>query len=104
MPEKQPQMRQQIQIQLDPEVADGHYANLVLINHSPAEFILDFARIVPGSPKAKVQTRAILSPIHAKNLFSALEKNIKKFEEQFGEIQMQGKLNQDKTFGFQTED
>ncbi len=101
---QQQQQQKQIQIQLDPEVADGHYCNLVLINHSPAEFILDFARIVPGAAKAKVQTRAILHPIHAKNLMNALENNLKRYEEQFGEIKMHGRQQQDKSFGFQTED
>ncbi|MDP8207308.1 MAG: DUF3467 domain-containing protein [Candidatus Electryonea clarkiae] len=99
-PMQQPQQR--IQIQLDPEVVDGHYANLVLINHSPAEFILDFARVVPGSQKAKVQTRTILSPIHARNLLTALETNIKKYEDNFGEIKMHGKEQNDKSFGFQS--
>ena len=93
--------QQRIQIQLDKDVADGHYSNLVLINHSPAEFILDFARVVPGSQSARVQTRAILSPLHAKNLLTALESNIKKFEENFGEIKLHGKEDTDKSFGFQ---
>ncbi len=95
------QQQQRIQIQLDPEVADGHYSNLVLINHSPAEFILDFARAVPGSPKARIQTRTILNPIHAKNLLKALETNVKKYEETFGEIKMPGHQESDKPFGFQ---
>ncbi len=99
---KQLSQRQQIQLQLDPEIAEGHYSNLVLINHSPAEFILDFARIVPGSPKSKVQTRAILNPIHAKNLLKALEKNVKKYEDSYGEIKLHAKNDPDKTFGFQS--
>ncbi len=94
--------QQRIQIQLDQEIADGHYANLVIINHSPAEFIMDFARIVPGSPKAKVQTRTILNPIHAKNLVKTLEQNIKKYEETFGEIKVLQKQDDEKTFGFQS--
>ncbi|MBZ0265734.1 DUF3467 domain-containing protein [bacterium] len=96
----QPQ-QQRIQIKLEDEVADGHYANLVLLNHSPAEFVLDFARLVPGSQQAKVQTRVILAPAHAKNLFSALEKNIKKYEDTYGEIKVHGKQDSDKQFGFQ---
>jgi len=93
--------QQRLQIQLDDAVADGHYSNLALINHSPAEFVLDFARVVPGSQKAKVQTRVLLAPIHAKNLLKALETNIKKYEENFGEIKMPGKGDQSKEFGFQ---
>lgn len=102
MAEQTPQnpQQQRIQIQLDESVADGHYANLVLINHSPAEFVLDFARLVPGTPKTRVQTRVLLAPVHAKSLLRALEQNIKKYEEQHGEIKMQGK-NEDKSFGFQ---
>jgi len=92
---------QRIQIQLDDNVSEGHYSNLAIINHSPAEFVLDFARVVPGSPKAKVQTRVLLAPIHAKNLLKALETNIKKYEENVGEIKMPGKDEQNKGFGFQ---
>lgn len=96
------QMPQRVQLHVDDAVADGHYANLVLINNSPAEFVLDFARIVPASPKAKVQTRVILAPVHAKNLLKALEQNIKKYEENFGEIKQPGKQGDlDKPFGFQ---
>ncbi len=93
--------QQRIQIQLDQDIADGHYSNLVIINHSPAEFIMDFARVVPGSPKAKVQTRTILNPIHAKNLLKTLEQNIKKYEDTFGEIKALPKQDDEKTFGFQ---
>jgi len=93
--------QQRIQIQLDEAVADGHYANLVLINHSPAEFVLDFARLVPGTPKTRVQTRVILAPVHAKSLLKALEQNIKKYEESHGEIKVQGKHDDARSFGFQ---
>ncbi len=94
-------VQQRIQIQLDDNIADGHYANLVLINHSPAEFVLDFARIVPGSPKARVQTRVILAPAHTKSLLLALETNIKKYEENYGEIKLHAKTDSEKSFGFQ---
>ena len=96
-----PAQPQRIQIQLDETVADGHYANLVLINHSPAEFVLDFARLVPGTPKTRVQTRVILAPVHAKSLLQALEQNIKKYEESYGEIKAHGKQDESKSFGFQ---
>lgn len=103
MAEQAPQgaNQQRIQIQLDDNVADGHYANLVLINHSPAEFVLDFARFVPGSPKARVQTRVLLAPIHAKSLLKALETNLKKYEDQYGEIKVPGRQDDTKPFGFQ---
>ena len=71
----------QIQIELTDEVAQGVYANLAVIAHSPSEFILDFIRIVPGTLKAKVQSRIILTPDNAKRLLSALQDNIRKFEE-----------------------
>ncbi|MBS1262380.1 MAG: hypothetical protein MAG453_01731 [Calditrichaeota bacterium] len=93
--------QQKIQISVDESVADGHYANLVAINHSPAEFVLDFVRIVPMTPKAKVQTRVLLAPIHAKGLLKALEQNIKKYEDQHGEIKMHGRDESDRPFGFQ---
>ncbi len=100
--QQQQPVPQRIQIKLDDDIADGHYANLVLLNHSPAEFVLDFARIVPGSPKARVQTRVLLAPQHAKNLLNALQTNVKKYEETFGEIKMHGKQEGDKSFGFQS--
>ena len=76
-----------IDIELSEEVADGTYANLAIISHSNSEFIVDFIRMMPGTPKAKVKQRIILSPQHAKRLMLALNENIQKFEENFGEIQ-----------------
>lgn len=98
MPQQQPQ---KIHVNLDEKIADGHYANLVLINHSPAEFVLDFARIMPQSAKTNVQTRVILAPMHAKNLLRALEDNIKRYEANHGEIRLPGKTEDHKSFGFQ---
>ena len=71
----------QIQIELTDEIAQGVYANLAVIAHSPSEFVLDFIRIVPGTSKAKVQSRIILTPDNAKRLLAALQDNIRKFEE-----------------------
>lgn len=85
---KQPQP-QQLQIQVSDKVADGEYANLAVITHSNAEFILDFIRVMPGSPKANVQSRVIMTPSHAKALLMALKSNIEKYEAQHGEIRMQ---------------
>lgn len=75
-----------IDIELSEEVADGQYANLAIITHSHAEFIIDFINMMPGMPKAKVKSRIILTPNHAKRLLKALAENIKKFELNFGEI------------------
>jgi len=72
----------EIQVELSEEMADGTYANLAIISHSSSEFILDFIRVVPGAPKAKVKSRIILTPDNAKRLLYALQDNINKFEEQ----------------------
>lgn len=78
----------QLQIELTPEIAQGVYANLALIAHSSSEVVLDFVRILPGLPKANVQSRIILSPEHAKRLMYALQDNIAKYEQHFGPIHM----------------
>ena len=70
----------QIQIELSEEIAQGTYANLAIISHSSSEFVIDFVRIVPGVPKAKVKSRIILTPENAKRLLLALKDNIEKFE------------------------
>jgi hypothetical protein len=75
-----------IQLQLDDEIAQGAYSNLVLINHTENEFLLDFAFAAPGSPRAKVRARIISSPRHTKRLLRALVKNLERYEERFGEI------------------
>ena len=76
----------QLNIELDQEVAEGMYSNLAIINHSVSEFIVDFINIMPGVPKAKVKSRIILTPQHAKRLTKALADNIRKFEEVHGDI------------------
>lgn len=75
-----------LQIELTPQVAEGKYTNLALLSHSHAEFIMDFARVMPGMPKAPVVSRLILAPEHAKRLLMALQDNIMKYERQFGTI------------------
>jgi len=83
----QPEMQEgQLNIELTDEIAEGIYSNLAIITHSPSEFIVDFVKIVPGVPKAKVKSRIILTPQHAKRLMLALTDNIKKFEAQHGMI------------------
>ena len=75
-----------INIELTDEVAEGTYSNLAIISHSNSEFILDFIRMVPNVPKAKVKSRIILTPFHAKRLLRALEDNIRKYEEKHGNV------------------
>ena len=79
---------QQINLELPESESSGKYSNLVLVAHSPSEFVLDFTQILPGLPKAKVVSRIILSPTHAKGLLRALNENLQKFESQFGEINL----------------
>ena len=75
-----------LNIELSEEVAEGTYSNLAIINHSPSEFVVDFIQMMPGIPKAKVKSRIILTPQHAKRLMKALSDNVTKFESQHGEI------------------
>ncbi len=76
----------QIQIELSEEMAEGIYSNLAIITHSTSEFVFDFIRVMPGVPKAKVKSRIVLTPDHAKRLLMALNDNINKFEDQNGNI------------------
>lgn len=77
-----------LQIELSSEVAEGTYANLAVIAHSTSEFVFDFIRMMPGVSKAKVNARVIMTPEHAKRLSMALEDNIKKYENQYGQIRV----------------
>lgn len=76
----------QLNIELSEDVAEGVYSNLAIITHSTSEFVLDFIRVMPGVPKAKVKSRIILTPEHAKRLLSALEDNLEKYESVNGRI------------------
>jgi len=76
----------QINIELSEEVAEGIYSNLAIITHSNSEFVIDFVRVMPGVPKAKVKSRILLTPQHAKRLMAALADNISKFEAIHGTI------------------
>ncbi len=80
------QNKNELKIELTPEVASGHYSNLAVISHSGNEFYLDFISVAPNMPQAKVQSRIIMTPENAKNLLFALRDNITKYEENFGEI------------------
>lgn len=97
-----PQPPQQFQVELGEREAEGIYSNLVFIAHSASEVILDFARALPGLPKAKVYARVILTPQHAKSLLVALEQNLKNYESQFGVIKVPGEPTRGKELGFKT--
>ena len=76
----------QISIELPEDISEGIYANLAMIAHSNSEFVIDFIRLMPGVPKAKVKSRIVIAPEHAKRLLHALNENIKKYEDNFGAI------------------
>jgi hypothetical protein len=76
----------QLNIELNEEVSQGTYSNLAIITHSPAEFVIDFIRIMPGVPKAQVKSRVIVTPEHAKRLMHALKDNIARYESMHGPI------------------
>jgi hypothetical protein len=78
--------KNQMSIELSEEVAEGIYSNLAIITHSHSEFIIDYAKLMPGVQKAKVKSRIILTPEHAKRLFKALADNLKKYESVYGPI------------------
>jgi len=77
---------QQLNIELSEEMAEGVYANLAIINHSFAEFVIDFVNVMPNVPKARVKSRVIMTPQHAKRLMRALIDNVKRFESTNGVI------------------
>ena len=78
----------QFQLELKPEIAGGVYCNFALISHSHSDFVLDFARVMPGMPKPEVVSRVILAPEHAKRLLAALQENIVRYEREFGAIKI----------------
>jgi hypothetical protein len=87
MMEEQNQQQNQLNIEISEEVAEGEYANLAIITHSHAEFVIDFVNVMPGTPKSKVKSRIILTPQHAKRFMKALTENIQRFEAANGKIQ-----------------
>lgn len=78
----------QLQIELPQDVAQGQYANFAIITHSSSDFVIDYARILPGVPKAQVKSRVILAPEHAKRLLQALQENIVRYERAYGQIKI----------------
>ncbi len=95
--------KRSIEININEKTAEGKYANLQIVTHSPSEFILDFCQMLPGLPKANVVSRLILSPQHAKALMKTLTTNISRYEQHFGEIREVQNPNQPK-LNFQPED
>jgi hypothetical protein len=89
----------QLNIELSEEVAEGTYSNLAVITHSDSEFVIDFIKMLPGIPKAKVKARIILTPTHAKRLLRALKDNVNKFEAIHGPIEDSGNGNVPMNFG-----
>ena len=80
--------QQGLQLELPSDVAQGEYANFAIITHSSSDFIIDFARVLPGVPKAQVKSRVILAPEHAKRLLGALQENIMRYERAYGPIRL----------------
>ena len=76
----------QLNIEITEEVAEGSYANLAIITHSHAEFVIDFVNVMPGTPKSRVKSRIIFTPMHAKRFMKALIENVQKYEQNFGHI------------------
>ena len=86
--EKEHKKQHQIKIELDDNVGQGEYVNFAVVTHSPAEFVIDYIRVLPGMTKSKVKSRIIMAPMHAKTLMLALQDNIMKYESKFGEIKI----------------
>ncbi len=89
----------QLNIEISEEVAEGNYANLAIITHSNAEFVIDFVNVMPGTPKSKVKSRIILTPQHAKRLMHALVDNVKKYEVANGVIKDLEEIQMPFSFG-----
>lgn len=85
MPDQQPP--NQLNIEISEEMAEGTYANLAIITHSNAEFVIDFVNVMPGTPKSRVKSRIIFTPMHAKRFMKAMEDNIQRYEAINGKIQ-----------------
>lgn len=87
MANKEQQQQQNLKLNISPDVAEGTYSNLVVISHTPAEVVMDFAQMLPGTEGATIRQRIIMNPIHAKRTLAALNDNIRKYEQQFGPIE-----------------
>ena len=100
MEPQRPAPTQTLNVELGDKEAEGIYSNFVVISHSLSEFVLDFARVLPGSPKSKVYARVIMTPTNVRALLNALDQNIKKYEDQFGKIRTPGEVTGGKEIGF----
>ena len=89
----------QLNMEIGEREAEGIYSNFVVISHSLSEFVLDFARVLPGTPKSKVFARVVMTPPNVRALLHALETNVKKYEDQYGKIRTLDE-NQAKEIGF----
>ena len=99
MEAKRPAQAPQLNMEIGEKEAEGIYSNFVVISHSLSEFVLDFARVLPGTPKSKVFARVVMTPPNVRALLHALETNVKKYEDQFGKIRTLDE-NQAKEIGF----
>jgi hypothetical protein len=97
--EQNEQQPNQLNIEIGEEVAEGTYANLAIITHSHAEFVIDFVNVMPGTPKSKVKSRIIFTPQHAKRFMKALQENIRNFENKNGVIKDLEEVNIPMNFG-----
>jgi hypothetical protein len=93
--------KKQISVELRDQEAEGIYANFAAITHSPAEFVMDFIRVLPGTKKSRVYARIVMAPQNVKAFVRALEDNIAKYEQRYGEIRMVGEAQPGKQIGFQ---
>lgn len=98
----QPPQNNQLNIKIDEKVGEGIYSNFFLISNNPSEVFIDFGRILPGLPEAKILSRIITTPQHAKQLVQILEKHLEQFEKQFGEIKVFGQ-QENRPIGFKTD-
>ena len=94
-----PEQPTQLNIEISEEISEGEYANLAIITHSHAEFVIDFVNVMPGTPKSKVKSRIILTPFHAKRFMKAMIENVNKFEAANGNIQDMEQIEIPFTFG-----
>jgi hypothetical protein len=97
------QQQKKINVKLDEKVGEGIYSNFFLVTNSSSEFVVDFGRLVPGVPNAKVYSRIITTPQHAKQLKQILEKNITAYENKYGEIKATSPTGKEKVIGFKSE-
>ena len=101
-PQAPPPQPQPLQIQVDLQDIEGVYTNFVLLAHSPHEFFLDFARILPGVPRAKVHARVIMTPQTARSLLKTLDAKVEAYEAQFGKIRIEGEPSSTRDIGFKS--